>query len=159
MKQVLFIFLLFCSTLGAQELKFTKATMQTLNHGASPTSSTTYTIVLQKKKKAVWSIDSIVSISSGQRVEYSILKVDDPDKESPNYAKVESFKKSDKGLFRIKFGVTKNRGGSGRPGSPQNQKADTTTIEGGVTIYYSWKGKSKQLKVIDFEKLENIDAP
>lgn len=142
--------------MNAQELKLTKATLQTVNHGASPTSTTTYLVQFQKKKKSVWSIDSVISISSAQQVKYTLVKIGE---KGADYTALDKFSKSDKGFYQIRFAVTKQRGSGGRPGAPQNQKADTTVIEGGVIVYYSIKGKSKQLKVTDFEQLETVDAP
>lgn len=158
MKHLFFLFFIVSSAVFGQDLKLSKATMQTVNHGASPTSTTTYTILLQKSKKCLWSIDSVVSTSSNQSIKYNLVKVDNTNATSPDYKKVEGFSKADRGTYQITFGITKQRG-SGRPGAPQNQKADTTTIEGGVTIYYSIKKKRKQLKVVEFEQLETVDAP
>ena len=83
----------------------------------------------------------------------------DPTAVSPRYSPLKIFSKSDKGTYQITFGITKHHEGVGRPGSPQNLKVDTTNIEGGVVIYYHAKSKKKQLKVIEFEKLETINAP
>lgn len=158
MKHLFFLFFIVSSAVYGQDLKLSKATAQTVNHGASPTSSTTYTIVLQKSKKCVWSIDSVLSTATGQAIKYNLVKVDNLNATSPDYKKVEGFSKCDTGMYQITFGITKQRG-SGRPGAPQNQKADTTNIEGGVTICYSIKKKRKQLKVVEFEQLETVDAP
>lgn len=157
MKKLVFLFLIISARLIAQDPKIEKYTVQTINHGASPTSSTTYHIFIAKTKKSNWSIDSLVSISSGQNVKFNIVEVKDADAVSPDYNKVSpgSLKK---GRYQITFGTTKQRG-SGRPGTPQNLKADTTIIEGGVVIHYSIKKKHKQIKVVDFEMLETIDAP
>lgn len=158
MRFLTFLFLLFSATGIGQELKMDKATMQTVNHGASPSSTTTYTIILEKNKKFKWQIDSVVTISGREAVKYNVVKVDDPDSNSPKYEQVKSYNKCDIGKYLITFTITKNRGG-GRPGSPQNQKADTTNIEGGVIIYYRVKGKTKMIKVDVFEKLDTINAP
>ncbi|MCW3104060.1 MAG: hypothetical protein JWO09_2500 [Bacteroidetes bacterium] len=87
-----------------------------------------------------------------------MVKVDNPDAASPDYKKLDSYSSLGTGNYLISFGKTKQRG-SGRPGSPQNTKVDTTNIDGGVVIYYSEGKKRKQLKVIEFEQLETIDAP
>lgn len=158
MKQLTFFFLLFSVLTNAQDLKLKKATIQTVNHGISPTSTTTYTIIVEKQKKFRWSIDSLVGVNSLQTVKYNIVKVDNPDATSPKYTPVSAYNKCDKGLYMITFTITKNREG-GRPGSPQQQKADTTNIEGGVFIYYTVNGKVKKIKVDEFEKLDTINAP
>jgi hypothetical protein len=157
MKNFVLLFLIISSTVFAQDIVIKKATMQTINHGASPTSSTTYSILITKAKKGKWCIDSLISTSSGQTVEFTIVEVPDSNSASPDYKKAvpQDLKK---GTYQIKFGKTKQRGG-GRPGSPQNQKVDTTNIEGGVVIYYSVKKKHKNIKVDVFEMLETIDAP
>jgi hypothetical protein len=85
-------------------------------------------------------------------------EVVDPNDAIPYYKKLNSYSGLGKGHFQISFSVTKNRGG-GRPGAPQNQMADTTDIQGGVIIYYSFKKKPKQIKIESFEELENVDAP
>lgn len=158
MKKLVFIFLLFCAVSSAQTLTVSKAVMQTVNHGASPTSSTTYTITLNKTKRVKWHIDSLISIAAGEPVKYNIVKVDDPGAASPKYEKVNYFSSSDLGIYQITFGVNKQRG-TGRPGAPQNTKVDTTNIEGGVYLYYTLKKKHKRFKIVDFEKLETINAP
>ena len=157
MKKLVFIVLIFSSA-TAQELKFVKATMQTINSGASAVSHTNYSVSFQKNKKFKWSVDSVCSITTGQTVKYTIVSVQDPNAASPRYSPVNTFSKTDTGTYQITFGITKQHG-SGRPGSPQNLKVDTTNIEGGVIIYYHAKAKKKQLKVIEFEQLETINAP
>ncbi|HEX8515878.1 MAG TPA: hypothetical protein VF868_06735 [Bacteroidia bacterium] len=158
MKRLFFLFLLISSTAAAQTLTLRKATMQTLNHGASPTSSTTYNILVCNCKKGSWSIDSVISVSSGQSVNFTLFKTDDPKVPSRKYRKIESLSGLGTGDYQITFSVTKNRG-SGRPGAPQNTKADTTNIDGGVIIYYSMKKNKGQMKIDAFEELERIDAP
>jgi hypothetical protein len=158
MKNVLFLFLIISSTVTAQDLTLKKATMQTVNHGASPTSSTTYNVLLCNCKKGKWSIDSVISTSSQQPVRFNLVKVIDPDATSPVHQKLASFSGLGTGNYQLTFGRTKQHG-SGRPGSPQNTKVDTTNIEGGVIIYYTMKKKRKQLKIDSFEELEKIDAP
>jgi hypothetical protein len=157
MKKLIFLFLIISSTAFAQDPKIEKATIQTVHQGASPVSSTTYTILISKVKKCNWSIDSLVSISSGQNVKFNIARVNDPLAASPEYYKAapESLKK---GNYQITFGTRKQHEG-GRRGAPQNLKADTTNIEGGVIVYYTIKKKNKQIKIDNFERLENIDAP
>lgn len=158
MKKFIFIFCIISFSALAQELKFISATRQTINYGASPSSITNYSVLIEKNKNFIWSIDSICGIQSGNPVKYNIVKVDDPTVLSPNYQKVTVFLKADKGKYQITFGISKQRG-SARQGSPQNTKVDTTNIEGGIFIYYTAKKKKKQLKVIEFELLETVDAP
>jgi hypothetical protein len=158
-KFLIFIALFITSVSFSQELKLQKATSQKINHGASPTSTTTYTVTILKNKKFNWQIDSVVSISSAQQVKYNIVKVDNPDAVSPKYEQVKKYNKCDKGNYQITFSITKSHGGSSRPGAPQNQMADTTNIEGGVIIYYRVNGKTKKIKVESFEQLETINAP
>lgn len=153
------LFSLFAILIYSQELKFVKATMQTVNHGASPTSTTTYFMLLEKNKKFKWSVDSVVSIATGEKINYNIVKVDNPESTSPKYEQVKSFNKCDLGKYQLTFSITKNKGSGGRPGSPQNQKADTTNIEGGIIIYYTSKGKTQKIKIVEFEKLDTINAP
>jgi hypothetical protein len=158
MKKLLFLFFIISTAVSAQELKLKKATRQTVNHGASPTSSTTYSILVSNCKKGKWKLDSLISISSNQVIKFNMVKVDDTNAVSPNYKKLDSFNDLGKGNYQLTFGITKQRG-SGRPGAPQNTKVDTTNIEGGVIVYYTVKKKQKQLKIDSFEELEKIDAP
>lgn len=157
MHKLVLLFLIISSAVFAQDPKIVKATMQTVNHGASPTSSTTYSILINKVKKCKWSIDSLISISSGQNLKYNIVQVDDINASSPDYKKA-SPENLKKGNYQITFGKTKQREG-GRPGSPQNLKVDTTNIEGGVMIHYTLKNKHRVLKIDQFEMLEAINAP
>lgn len=157
MKKLSFFFLIFSSALSAQNLKLMKATMQTVNHGASPTSTTNFMVQLKKEKAFVWSIDSVKS-ALNHPVNYYIVKVDDPTVLSPNYQQVKKFSKKDKGIYQITFGSTRQNG-SGRPGAPQNQKIDTENYSNGITIYYSVNKKKKEIKIDSFEELESVDAP
>lgn len=157
MKNYFLFFLIFSSTISAQNLKLMKATMQTVNHGASPTSTTNYMVQLKKEKSFVWSIDSVKS-ALNKPIKYYIVKVDDPTVLSPNYQQVKSFSKKDKGIYQITFGSTRQNG-SGRPGSPLNQRVDTENYTNGVTIYYTVNKKKKEFKIDSFEELESIDAP
>jgi hypothetical protein len=158
MKRLFFLFSIISSTVLAQDLTLNKATRQTLNHGASPTSRTTYKILICNCKKGKWNIDSVISTSSGQAVLFNVFRVEAPASASPKYLKLESANDLETGHYQITFDVTKKHGG-GRPGAPQNQKADTTNIDGGVEIFYSSKKKKKKMKVDTFEELERIDAP
>lgn len=134
-----------------------KATMQTVNHGASPTSTTNFMVQLKKEKAFAWSIDSVKS-ALNKPIAYYIVKVDDPTVLSPNYQQVKKFSKKDKGIYQITFGSTRQNG-SGRPGSPINQRVDAENYANGVTIYYTVNKKKKEFKIDSFEELESIDAP
>ena len=158
MKRLFFLFFIISSTLAAQELDLKKATRQTVNHGASPTSSTTYTVQMKVCKKGKWSIDSVISIASGQAIAFNMVQVDDPAAASPDYKKLNGYSDLGKGNYQLSFGLTKQRG-SGRPHAPQNTVVDTTNIEGGIVICYTFKKKHRRLKVDEFEQLETVDAP
>jgi hypothetical protein len=158
MKRLFFLFFIISSTLGAQELVLKIATRQTINHGASPTSSTTYTVLMSVCKKGSWRIDSLVSTASGRAIAFNMVKVDDPAAASPDYKRLESYSDLGKGNYQLSFGITKQRG-SGRPHAPQNTVVDTTNIEGGIVIWYTFKKKHRKLKIDEFGQLETIDAP
>lgn len=157
MKNLIFLFFILPTIISAQNLKLMKATMQTVNHGASPTSTTSFMIQLKKEKIFAWSIDSVKS-ALNKPINYNIVKVDDPTVLSPNYQQVKNFAKKDKGIYLITFGSTRQNG-SGRPGAPQNQRVDTENYANGVTIYYTVNKKKKELKIDSFEELETVDAP
>ena len=93
MNKLVFL-LLICSSATAQELKFSKATMQTINSGASPSSTTNYSIFFEKNKTFKWSVDSVCSISTGQSINYHISSVQDPTAVSPRYSPLKIFSKS-----------------------------------------------------------------
>ncbi len=76
MRKLLFLFLIPSASIFAQNLKLMKATMQTINHGASPTSTTNFMVQLKKGKSFVWSVDSVKSALSNT-INYNIVKVDD----------------------------------------------------------------------------------
>jgi hypothetical protein len=158
MKYIFFLFVVFDLSLSGQELRLKSATMQTINQGASAVSSTTYRIRLEKSRKYKWSVDSIIGIQSGQPVDFQIMKLGDDTVLKPGSQLLREFKKTDKGLFEIVFGIQKSRG-NGRPNAPQNMKVDTTNIDGGVYIYYRTKCRKKKIKVDTFEVLETLDAP
>ncbi len=157
MRKLLFLFLIPSASIFAQNLKLMKATMQTINHGASPTSTTNFMVQLKKGKSFVWSVDSVKSALSNT-INYNIVKVDDPAATSPKYQQIKSFSKKDKGIYQITFGSTKQNG-SGRPGSPQSQRVDTEIYSNGIIIYYTVNKKKKEMKIDSFEELESIDAP
>ena len=90
MKQLL-ILLLISNISFAQELKLIKATKQMVNHGASPSSSINYTVLLKKDKNFKWSIDS-VHTPLGKSLKFNVVKVDNIDATSPNYTKVNYLK-------------------------------------------------------------------
>ena len=88
---LIILFSFFSFAAFSQELKFVKATMQTVNHGASPTSTTTYSVFVKKNKKFKWSVDSVLSVSNGEKVNYNIVKVDNPESPSPKYEQIKSY--------------------------------------------------------------------
>ncbi len=79
------------------------------------------------------------------------------DAASPNYTKT-NYTKKEKGTYQLTFGTLKKRG-SGRPNSPPNIQVDTENFSSDVIIFYTVKGKVKQLKIDTFEELENINTP
>jgi hypothetical protein len=152
----LFILLLISNLSFAQELKLIKATKQMVNHGASPSSSINYTVLLKKDKSFKWSIDS-VHTPLGKSLKFNVVKVENMDAASPNYTKT-NYTKKEKGTYQLTFGTLKKRG-SGRPNSPPNIQVDTENFSSDVIIFYTVKGKVKQLKIDTFEELENINTP
>lgn len=157
MIRLLFIWLFVGFTCFSQNLILEKASMQTINHGASPTSTTNYNILLKKNKSFLWSIDSIVSFN-GNKINYNISKVENISSASPRYFPVTSFAKNDIGTYQLTFASTKRRG-EGRNGAPQHLTVKTEDYSTGVTIYYKAKGKLKKIKIESFQKEETINAP
>ena len=158
MKHIIYFILFITFSAPAQELKLIKATKQTINAGASPSSVTNYVVIIKKEKCFKWSVDSVVNIDSRMSVKYNIVKADNPNAASPNYQRVQSFSKKDKGLYHITFSSSKSHS-SGRPGSPLNTSVTTPEFTRGALIYYSAGKKKKQLQVNSFEQLATIDAP
>lgn len=159
MKRFFFLFLLISSVSLAQDLKLIKATKQTINSGASPTSTTNYMIEIKKSKKCKWSVDSVVNVYTQKSGRFNIVKVDDPTVLSPNYKQVDASNIKDKGTFQITFSSMKSRG-SGRPGTPpMNLMVPVADFTQGAIIYYSIGKKKKQLLIESFEELETINAP
>lgn len=159
MKRIILLFLLISSVSLAQELKLVKATKQTINSGASPTSTTNYMIEIKKSKKCKVSIDSLVNTYTQKSNPFNIVKVDDPTELSPNYQKVDASQLTDKGIFQITFSSMKSRG-SGRPGAPpMNLMVPVAEFTQGAILYYHVGKKKKQLVIESFEQLETINAP
>lgn len=158
MKQLIFLMLVTPVFLAGQELKLLKATKQTVNAGASPTSITNYTVEIKKEKAGKWSIDSVVNVYTQKSVEFRVMKTSDPLVIFPNDEPVKFYQKKDKGTYRIMFASMKNRG-SGRPGSPQNLMVPVADFTQGAIIFYTMGKKKKQLLVESFEELETINAP
>ena len=158
MKRFILLFLLSSLYSQAQNLTLVKATKQVLNHGASPASSTNYKILLCNCSKAKWSIDSVISISSGQRIKFKLFKIEGVNETVQLPINVDAPFNPGTGNFRLTFESIKYREG-GRPGSPQPTETDTTAIEGGVIIYYSIKKKQRTMKIDSFEELEKINTP
>jgi hypothetical protein len=158
MKRIIVFLLIVCSSAVGQELKFIKSTKQTINGGASPTSTTNYTIFFKKESAYKWSVDSVVNANTLKSVQYTIVSIDDPNAHSPNILPVKYFSKKDKGLYQITFASSKNRGG-GRPNSPTGIMVELPDFPKGAIIYYRVGKKKKQLIVDTFEELETINAP
>lgn len=159
MKRIILLFLLISAFSFGQDLKLVKATKQTINSGASPTSTTNYMIEVKKSKKCKVSIDSVVNVYTQKSNSFNVVKVDDPTVLSPNYEKVDASKLTDKGLFQITFSSMKSRG-SGRPGTPpMNLMVPVAEFTQGAIIYYHVGKKKKQLQIESFEQLETINAP
>jgi len=158
MNRIIVFLLMICSSSLAQELKITKATKQTLNAGASPISTTNYTVQFRKETTFKWSVDSVVNMNTQKAVSYNIVKIDDPNLASPNFYFVKRFSKKDKGVYQIFFTSSKYRG-SGRPNSPTGTMVELPDFPKGAMIYYRAGKKKKQLLIEIFEVLETIDAP
>ncbi|HEY0030604.1 MAG TPA: hypothetical protein VGC65_07590 [Bacteroidia bacterium] len=158
MKGAIIFLLLAYTSAVAQDLQLVKATKQTINHGASPTSTTNYKVTIKKEKGCNWAIDSVINVYTQKSNEFNVFKVVDPTVLSSQYQSVKSFKKKDKGLFQITFASMKNRG-SGRPGTPQDLMVPVADFTQGAIIYYTMGKKKKQLLVESFEEQETINAP
>lgn len=156
------ILLLFCvsSHVVAQELKLVKATKQTINSGASPTSTTNYTIQVKKSKKCVVTIDSVVNVYTQKSGKFNVFKVGSSTVLSPtSQQQIDASNIKEKGIFNINFSSMKSRG-SGRPGTPpMNLMVPIADFTQGAIIYYRAGKKKKQLLVEAFEELETINAP
>jgi hypothetical protein len=158
MKSFLFLFILVSFSATAQQLKLRKATKQTINGGAFPSSTTNYCIFIKKEKAFAWSVDSVVDVYTQRSVKFHIVKVDNADVLSPNsYSQVKTYSKKDKGNFQLTFSMNTTR--KTGPDTPMNKMVPVNDVTQGVIIYYSAKKKGKQLKVESFEQLETIDAP
>lgn len=157
MRVFLLFFILVATHLNAQDLKLTKATKQQINHGAAPGSTINYTVILKKDKSFKWSIDS-VHTPLGRSLKFNVVKVDDVNATSPNYQAIKCYCKKDKGNYQITFSTNKKRG-SGRPNSPPNNTVEVEDFNSGAIIFYTAKGKVKQLKIESFEELETVNAP
>lgn len=155
------LFLLFVSSFGvAQDLKLIKSTKQTINSGASPTSTTNYTIQVKKSKKCLLTIDSVVNVYTQKSGKFTVFRESNPTVLSPtNQKQIDASNIKEKGVFNINFSSMKSRG-SGRPGAPPMELmvpiADFTQ---GAIIYYRVGKKKKKLIVESFEELETINAP
>lgn len=160
MRSIILLLLCVSSFAFAQDLKLIKATKQTINSGAAPTSTTNYTVQVKKSKKCVLTIDSVVNVYTQRSGKFTVFKVGNSTVLSPNNQKqIDASSIKEKGVFNINFSSMKNRG-SGRPGAPPMELmvpiADFTQ---GAIIYYRVGKKKKQLLVEAFEELETINAP
>ena len=159
MKNILPLILLLSLSSCAQELKLVKATKQTINAGASPTSTINYLVEFKKEKPGKWSIDSVINVYTIKHVDYNLVWINDPKATSPEIKQIKTFSKADKGTYQLHFAATKKRG-SGRPGTPpQEQMVPIAEFTQGAIVYYTMGKKHKQLKIEEFEELETINAP
>ncbi|CAN5431942.1 hypothetical protein BH10BAC1_BH10BAC1_16340 [soil metagenome] len=158
MKQIILLLFLLPTITFAQDLKLVKATKQTINSGASPTSTTNYMVEVNKSKKCKISIDSVVNVYTQKTTNFNIVKVDDPAATSPNYERTDASNVKGKGTYQITFASMKNRG-RGRPGTPMNLMVPIADFTQGAIVYYRVGKKKKQLLIESFEELETINAP
>ncbi len=159
MKRTICLMFLLPSVVFAQDFKFIKATKQTINSGASPTSTNNYTIEISKSKKCKWSIDSVVNLYTSKAVEFQLFKIENATVLSPSNKPIEMTSIKQNGSFQIKFSSMKNRG-SGRPGAPpMNLMVPVADFTQGAIVYYRIGKKKMQLKVESFDELETINAP
>ena len=160
MKKLLFLFFILPAIAFAQDLKLSNATVQTINHGAAPIANVNYLLLLKKDKSFIWSIDSVYSIADNKKVNFNIVKVDDPNLPSPRYEKLDKFEKKYKGLIQLSFSSMKSMGEEGRPHGPKIVVVESNDYTAGVKIFYTVrKKKQKILQIESFEKLETINAP
>ncbi len=158
MKRFIILFCLISAFSSAQDLSLLKATKQTINSGASSSSTTNYSVDINKTKKCKLSIDSVVNVYTQKSISFNIVQVDNPSAVSPSYHQVKPSAIKEKGMYQITFASTKNRG-SGRPATPMNLVVPIADFTQGAIIYYSSGKKKKQLLVESFEQLETINAP
>lgn len=153
MRKIILLLLLVSSATFAQDLKLIKATKQTTNAGASPTSTINYTVQVEKNKKCKVSVDSVVNVYTQKSGPFNVFIVASPSQQ------VDASSVKKKGTYNIHFYSTKNRG-SGRPGAPPMELmvpiADYTQ---GAIVYYHVGNKSKKLTIESFVELETINAP
>lgn len=160
MRFVILLLLCVSSYVVAQDLKLVKATKQTINSGASPMSTTNYTIQVKKSKKCVVTIDSVVNVYTQKSGKFNVFKVGSSTVLSPtSQQQIDASNIKEKGIFNINFSSMKSRG-SGRPGTPpMNLMVPIADFTQGAIIYYRAGKKKKQLLVEAFEELETINAP
>ena len=158
MRNIILLLLCISSATFAQDLKLIKATKQTTNAGASPTSTINYSVQVKKSKKCKLSVDSIVNVYTQKSSPFNVYKVSTPTVLSPSF-QTDASNLTEKGIYNINFYSMKSRG-SGRPGAPPMELmvpiADFTQ---GAIIYYRVGKKKKKLTVEAFEELETINAP
>lgn len=159
MRKIFLLFLLISSATFAQDLKLIKATKQTTNAGASPTSTINYSIYIKKSKQRKLSIDSVVNVYTQKTTTFEFYIVANSKGNLDRQIQYNSTNIIDKGVFRLNFYSMKSRG-NGRPGAPPMELmvpiADFTQ---GAIIYYRVGKKSKKITVESFEELQTINAP
>lgn len=159
MRSIILLLLFVYSSLAAQDMKIVKTTKQTINSGASPTSTTNYSIYIKRSKQCKVMIDSVVNVYTQKTTTFEFYMVADAQGNLNTIKRYDSRAIVDKGIFRLDFYSMKKRG-SGRPGAPPTELmvpiADFTQ---GAIVYYRVGKKKKQLLVEVFEELETINAP
>src|SRR6218665_1009095 len=134
MKKLVFLLLIISLAAPAQELTLKAAKMLTVRLAETSLVSSRCFIDLGKDKKFKWSIDSLVSLSTGKKISYGILHVADLQAVSPDDKAVKAFAKNDTGNYRINF-------------TPERSAKGELNIDKGVVLYYRAKRKTKQLKI------------
>lgn len=159
MSRIFLLLFLISSATFAQDLKLIKATKQTTNAGASPTSTINYTIQVKKTKKCKLLIDSVVNVYTEKANPFNVYTIVNSHSILVNPIQSKSVTINGKGAFSINFHSMKSRG-NGRPGAPPMELmvpiADYTQ---GAIIYYRVGKKKKKLTIDSFEELETINAP
>ena len=146
MKTLVFIFLLISSVVGAQELEVKQAKIIAVRQAETTLTLYKCQVLLSKDRNFKWSIDSVISLATGKKVRYHLVKVDDPGAVSPDYKSVNSFSKKDKGNYLLSF-------------TPERSAAGELNTAKGIVICYKAKNKRKQLLVDLSGKTETVETP
>ena len=104
MRRIFLLLFLISSATFAQDLKLIKATKQTTNAGASPTSTINYCIQIKKSKKCKVSIDSVVNVYTQKSGSFTVFKEGGATVLSPKDQKqIDASNITEKGIFNINF--------------------------------------------------------